>query len=53
MDSVGLAVSVIDLTAKVASLCFQYLNEVKNVESEIERLLGELDSLKIVLEGAQ
>ena len=56
MDGVGSAasvVAVIDLSAKVASLCFQYLNEVKNAKSDIERLRGELDSLKIVLEDAR
>jgi hypothetical protein len=53
MDGVGSAASVIDLTDKVTSLCFQYFNEVKNARSEIERLLRELDSLKIVLKSAQ
>jgi hypothetical protein len=56
MDGVGSTASVIaviDLSAKVASHCFQYLNEVKNAKSDIERLLGGLDSLKIVLEDAR
>jgi hypothetical protein len=56
MDGVASAASVIgviELSAKVTSLCFQYLNEVKNAKSDIERLLGELDSLKIVLEDAR
>jgi hypothetical protein len=56
MDGVSSAASVITLiglSAKVASLCLQYLNEVKNAKSDIERLRGELESLKIVLENAR
>jgi hypothetical protein len=56
MDGVGSAASIIamiDLSAKVASLCFQYFNKVKNAKSDIERLRGELDSLKIVLEDTR
>jgi hypothetical protein len=56
MDGVGPAASVIaviDRSAKVVSLCFQYLNEVNDAKSDIERLRGELDILKIVLEDAR
>jgi STAND-like protein len=56
MEAVGSAASiiaVIELSAKVATLCFQYSKEVKNAKSEIERLHGELDRLKKTLEGAQ
>ena len=56
MDAVGSAASiiaVIDLSAKVASLCFQYSAAVKNARSDVERLQGELERLKTALEGAQ
>jgi len=55
MDGLGSAASVIavlDLSVKVASLCFQYSKAVKNAKPDIERLRGELDRLKTVLEGA-
>lgn len=56
MDSLGSAASVmavIDLTAKVASLCVQYYKAVKSAKSDIERLLRELDGLSTTLEGAR
>ncbi|RYP57916.1 hypothetical protein DL770_010551 [Monosporascus sp. CRB-9-2] len=56
MDGLGSAASVvaiIDLSAKVASLCFQYSTAVKNAKSDIERVRGEVDRLKTTLEGAQ
>ncbi|KAJ3539301.1 hypothetical protein NM208_g5547 [Fusarium decemcellulare] len=52
MDGVSAAASVltiIELTVKVASLCFQYSTVVKSARSDIERLQGELISLKAVL----
>jgi hypothetical protein len=48
MEVVGSAASiiaVIDLSAKVASLCFQYSSAVKNARSNVERLQGELERL--------
>jgi hypothetical protein len=56
MDGLGSAASVIavlDLSAKVASLCFQYLNEVKNAKLDIERQRGELDRLSISIQGTR
>ena len=56
MEAVGSAASiiaVIDLSAKVASLCFRYYSAVKNARSDVERLQGELERLKTTLEGAQ
>ena len=56
MEAVGSAASiiaVIDLSAKVASLCFQYCSAVKNAPSDVERLQGELERLKTTLQGAQ
>jgi hypothetical protein len=56
MDGLGSAasvVAVIDLSAKVASLCFQYYSAVKNAKSDIERLHGGLGRLNITLEGVR
>jgi hypothetical protein len=56
MDGLGLAASIIavlDLSAKVASLCFQYSKAVRNAPSDIKRLCEELDRLNTTLEGAQ
>ncbi|KAK2926405.1 hypothetical protein FoTM2_013271 [Fusarium oxysporum f. sp. vasinfectum] len=56
MDGLGSAASVIaviDLSAKVASLCFQYYSAVNNAKTDIERLHGELDRLETILEGAR
>lgn len=46
-------IAVIQISQAVASLCFQYLRNVKNAKSDIERLQGELGRLNVVLEGAQ
>ncbi|KAK4033059.1 vegetative incompatibility protein HET-E-1 [Parachaetomium inaequale] len=56
MEAVGSAASiiaVIELSAKVASLCFQYSSAVKNAKSDVERLQGELERLTTTLQGAQ
>ena len=56
MEAVGSAASiiaVIDLSAKVASLCFQYYSAVKDARSDVERLQGELERLTTTLQGAQ
>jgi hypothetical protein len=56
MEAVGSAASiiaVIDLSAKVASICFQYSAAVKNARSDVERLQGELERLRTTLQGAQ
>ena len=46
-------IAVIDLSAKVASLCFQYSTDVKNASKDIERLRGEATNLKTALEGVR
>ncbi|RYP65643.1 hypothetical protein DL771_008195 [Monosporascus sp. 5C6A] len=46
-------IAVIQLSAKVASLCAQYYSAVRNAKSDIERLQGELGYLKATLEGAR
>jgi hypothetical protein len=56
MEAVGSAagiIAIIDLSAKVASLCFQYYSAVKNARSDVERLQGELERLTTTLQGAQ
>ncbi|KAF7892672.1 uncharacterized protein EAF02_000210 [Botrytis sinoallii] len=56
MEGLGAAaniIAVIELSAKIASICLQYSHAVKKAKADIERLQGELDRLKITLEGAQ
>ncbi|RYP07284.1 hypothetical protein DL764_002599 [Monosporascus ibericus] len=45
--------AIVDLSAKVASLCFRYSTAVKNAKTDIERVRGEVDRLKTILERAQ
>ncbi|RTE83636.1 hypothetical protein BHE90_001824 [Fusarium euwallaceae] len=56
MEGLGAAASIIavvDMSAKVASLCTDYFRAVKNARSDIERLQNELGSLDLVLRGAE
>ncbi|KAI8713795.1 NACHT domain-containing protein [Fusarium sp. LHS14.1] len=56
MEGLGAAASVIavvDMSAKVASLCTDYFKAVKNARSDIECLQSELDSLTTVLRGTE
>ncbi|RDW68812.1 NACHT and WD repeat domain-containing protein [Aspergillus mulundensis] len=56
MEPVGAAASiiaVIELSAKVTTILFQYSTAVKNAKPEIERLRGELHRLGTTLQGAQ
>ncbi|KAK0632942.1 hypothetical protein B0T14DRAFT_542129 [Immersiella caudata] len=56
MEGLGAAASVIavvELAAKVASLCLEYSSAVKHAKSDIERLRKHTDSLKITVNGAQ
>jgi hypothetical protein len=46
-------IAVIELSAKVASLCFQYSTAVKNAKSDIEHLQRVANSLKTTLEDAR
>jgi hypothetical protein len=52
MEPIG-AGAVIELLAKVASLCLQYSTAVKNAKSDIERMQGVANSLKTTLEDAR
>lgn len=52
MDLVSGAASVgavIDLSAKVASLCVQYLDAVKSAKEDIKRLQKKVDSIRNIL----
>ncbi len=56
MDPLGApasAIAVVELAAKIASLCLKYFSAVKKAKSDIERLLQHINDLKIVLEGAR
>ncbi|KAH6900815.1 hypothetical protein B0T10DRAFT_431737 [Thelonectria olida] len=52
MDGLSLAaniIAVVELSAKIASLCVEYSKAVKNAKSDIKRLQNELGSLDVVL----
>jgi len=56
MAALGVAASVIavvELSAKIASLCVQYSLAVKHAKSDIERLRGEIDSVTELLRGVE
>jgi hypothetical protein len=56
MDGLSGAASVIaivDISAKVASLCFQYSAAVKHAKGDIERLQRKVNDIKNVLEELQ
>ena len=46
-------IAVIDMSAKVASLCFQYSVEVKHAKEDIERLHRKVNDIKNLLEKLQ
>ena len=55
MECLGTAASVIaviELSAKVSSLCYKYYTAVNNAKNDIDRLCEELGQLKSTLEGA-
>ncbi|KAK0714784.1 hypothetical protein B0H67DRAFT_536753 [Lasiosphaeris hirsuta] len=56
MDGVSSAASiiaVIELSAKIASLCVQYSSAVKDAKHDIERLQGEVGRLETTLQNAR
>jgi uncharacterized protein YaaN involved in tellurite resistance len=55
MEVVGAAssvIAVVELSAKVANVLFEYFTAVKNARPDIERLQGELVRLNTTLKGA-
>ena len=42
-------IAMIDVSAKVASLCFQYLNDVKDAEEDIQHLKKKVDDIRDIL----
>src|SRR6266702_6194585 len=56
MDGLSAAASVIvviDVSAKIASLCFQYSTEVKNAKDDAERIQRKLRDIKNLLEAVK
>ncbi|EAQ86590.1 hypothetical protein CHGG_07843 [Chaetomium globosum CBS 148.51] len=56
MEGLGAAASVIavvELAAKVGSLCLEYSSAVKSARSDIERLRKHTESMKITVDGAR
>ncbi|KAJ0306108.1 hypothetical protein Brms1b_010559 [Colletotrichum noveboracense] len=56
MEGVGVAanvIAVVDLSAKVASLCFQYSKEVAGARADIQRLRTQVEHLETVLRATQ
>lgn len=56
MEALGVAASVltiVEVAAKVTSLCLKYSSAVKNAKADIERLRVRIDSLRITLDGVQ
>ncbi|EAQ88969.1 hypothetical protein CHGG_05588 [Chaetomium globosum CBS 148.51] len=47
------AIAVVELTAKVGSLCLEYSSAVKSARSDIKRLRKHTDTLKTTAEGVQ
>ncbi|KAJ4235454.1 hypothetical protein NW757_013525 [Fusarium falciforme] len=56
MEGLGVAaniIAVVDLSAKVATLCLQYSKEVSSARADIERLRTQVEHLEITLRAAQ
>jgi hypothetical protein len=46
-------IAVIDISAKIASLCFQYSIAVKDAKNDVERIKKKVSDVKRVLEGVK
>lgn len=56
MEGLGVAanvIAVVELSAKIASLCIQYSLAVKHAKADIERLGGEVNSVTELLRGVE
>jgi hypothetical protein len=46
-------IAVIDITAKIASLCFQYTMAVKDAKNNVKHIKKKVGDVKRVLEGVK
>lgn len=53
MDAAASIIAIVDMTAKVATLLFQYSKEVKNAREDIDRVRRQVDGLKKASESVQ
>jgi hypothetical protein len=56
MEGLGVAanvIAVVDLSTKVATLCFQYSKEVAGARADIERLHAQVEHLGAVVQAAR
>jgi hypothetical protein len=56
MEGLGVAaniIAVIDLSAKVATLCFQYSKDVSSARADIERIRQQVEQLTTALQATQ
>jgi hypothetical protein len=53
LSGVASVIAVVDISAKIASLCYQYSVEVKHAKGDIERLHRKVNDTKNVLEKLQ
>ncbi|KAF6781498.1 vegetative incompatibility protein HET-E-1, partial [Colletotrichum sojae] len=56
MEGLGVAanvIAVVDLSAKVAELCFQYFKEVAGARGDIHRLRTQVEHLGTAVRGTQ
>jgi DNA-binding transcriptional MerR regulator len=49
LASAASVLAIIDVSAKIASLCFQYSVAVKNAKKDIERLQAKVNAVEIIL----
>lgn len=56
MEGLGVVaniIAVVDLSAKVATLCFQYSKDVSSARADIERLRSQVEHLATALRATQ
>lgn len=52
LETAASVIAVIELSAKVSSLCYQYYIAIKNAKNNIDRLCEELGQLESTLDSA-
>ncbi|GJD05088.1 hypothetical protein ColKHC_13913 [Colletotrichum higginsianum] len=56
MEGLGIAanvIAVVDLSAKIATICFQYSKDVKDAKNDIERVIRETTAFSKLANGVQ